>query len=217
MSEKQESSKQPKERKGSFWYFMARVGAAIVFHTLGPVRYHGRENLMEQGPCIMIGNHSSWMDPVIMAAPVRKTDITFLGKKELVKSKLAHHILTNMHMIIVDRHNSDMEAMRACTRALKEGEMLGIFPEGTRHHEGLMTELESGVALIALRANVPLIPVYITPKYRLFQVTHCYVGQPIDFADLRAEGVNKETCQKLLDRITETYATMARDAVQKKV
>ncbi len=64
----------------------------------------------------------------------------------------------HLHMIPVDRHHSDMEAMRACLRVTKAGGVLGIFPEGTRHKEGIMEHIESGVALIALRSGVPLIP-----------------------------------------------------------
>lgn len=71
-----------------------------------------------------------------------------------------------------------------------------------------MEELESGVGLIALRAGVPLVPMYIDRKYGFFRLTRCYVGAPIDYSDLRAEGVNKETCQRLMERITQTYAQM---------
>lgn len=201
----------PEERKSSGWYKFARVAAAVLFHTLGPVKYEGLENIPADAPYIMIGNHTSFMDPVLMAVPV-KQEITFLGKKELVENKFARYVLLNMHMIMVDRHNSDMEAMRACTKALRNGEILGIFPEGTRHHKGLMEEMESGVGLIALRANVPLVPVYINRKYKLFRRTRCIVGKPIDFSDLRAQGVNKDTCQALLERITATYAVMEKDA-----
>lgn len=214
MSDQQKAAaenNQGKEKK-SGWYVAARAAAGVVFRTIGPVRYHNAERLPEKGPYILIGNHSSWMDPVVMALPIKHEDVTFLGKKELVKNPLVRKILTNMHMIMVDRHNSDMEAMRACIKAIREEKILGIFPEGTRHHQGLMTEIESGVALIALRANVPLIPMYIVPKYRLFRTTDCYVGNPIDFSDLRADGVNKESCEKLLKRITATYAEMAEEA-----
>lgn len=201
----------PEQRKSSGWYKFARGCAAVLFNILGQVRYEGLENIPAEAPYILIGNHTSFMDPVILAVPV-KQEITFLGKKELAKNKFARYVLTDMHMIMVDRHNSDMEAMRACTKALRSGEVLGIFPEGTRHHQGLMTELESGVGLIALRANVPLVPVYIQSKYKLFHRTRCIIGKPIDFSDLRAEGVNKDTCQALLERISATYAAMAADA-----
>ena len=207
--------KKPEKQRKSRWYAAARVLAAVLFHTVGPVAYEGLENLPQDGPCILIGNHQSWMDPVIVAAPIKKKEVTFLGKKELVGNRLVHHVLTDMHMIIVDRHNSDTEALRACVRAPRGGEILGISPEGTRHHGGTMEQLESGVGLIALRSGAPVVPVYIDGKYRLFHRNRCVVGAPIDYSDLRAEGVNRDTCQRLMERITGVYAGL-RDRVKEK-
>ena len=132
-----------------------------------------------------------------------------MGKKELARNPLAKKVLEDLGLIAVDRHHSDMEAMRACMRALREGRILGIFPEGTRHHKGLMDQLEGGTALLALRCNVPLVPVYFDKKFRLFRLVHMYVGQDIPLDDLIAQGVNKGTCDQLLQRITGVYAAMA--------
>ena len=214
--EAQEKKKQPRKRKPaaqhSGWYGFLRVLMTLLTHTVAPVKYYGLENIPAQGPCIYIANHKSMMDPLVVAYPVKNYDITFMGKKELVHTAIGYHVLTDMHMIIVDRHNSDMEAMRTCTQAIRAGESLGIFPEGTRHHQGLMDELESGAGLITLRANVPLIPFYVTPKFHFFHRTRCYIGRPIDYSDLREQGINKDTCAQLLQRITDTYAEMAEKA-----
>ena len=140
-AEKQQEQK-PERQKKSFFYMLARFLAAIFFHTLSPVRYHHKERLPEKPPYILISNHRSFMDPVIMAYIIKKYDITFLGKKELVKNKIASFVLRNMHIIPVDRHGTDMMAMRHCISAIRNGEILGIFPEGTRHHTGLMDEIE---------------------------------------------------------------------------
>lgn len=68
-----------------------------------------------------------------------------------------------------------------------------------------MEHVESGVALIALRSGVPMIPLYIGGKPRLFRRLDVRVGDPIAMDDLRARGVNRDTCEELLGRITETY------------
>ena len=223
MSEEAKQEKKPKQprkrRPGaehSRWYGFLRILMAILTRTISPIHYIGRQNIPEKGPVIYISNHKSMMDPLVIAYPVKGYDITFMGKKELVHTRIGYHVLTDMHMIIVDRHNSDMEAMRTCMQAIRAGESLGIFPEGTRHHQGLMDELESGVGLIAMRANVPLIPVYITPKFHFFHRTRCYFGSPIDFSDLREQGLNKDTCAQLLERITALYARMAEEDRQGK-
>lgn len=194
-------------RKRSGLYSAAWVIADLLFHTFLPVRYHHTERVQADGPFILIANHQSWIDPLIMAVPIRR-QITFLGKKELGRTAFIRKLIASMHAILVDRHNTDMEAMRACMRTLREGNILGIFPEGTRHHTGVMDELEAGTAMIALRSGAPVIPMYIPRKPALFRRADCYVGEPIPYDDLRAQGVNNEACQALLARITAVYAEM---------
>ena len=201
-------SAQPQTNKDSLLYAIAKPIVSLLLKTILPVKFHNRERLAQDPPYIVIANHSSMLDPVIIGVGVIGHQVRFIGKKELTKNKLAAWLFKQLRMIPVDRHNSDMEAMRACMRVTKEGGILGIFPEGTRHHEGLMTEMESGIGLIALRSRVPLMPVYITGKLELFRRLHVYVGEAIPTEDLREEGVNRETCEKLMQRITQTYAAM---------
>ena len=202
--------KQPGRRR-SFWYEVARVLATVALNTVLPVRYHHAERLAGEMPMIVIGNHQSWLDPVVMGFPIKKRQVTFMGKKELAANGLIRGILKEAGVILVDRHNTDMEAMRACMKALRGGEILGIFPEGTRHHEGVMQEMETGVAMIALRSGAPVIPVLV-PKLRWFHVVDCYVGEEIPTADLREQGINTQTCQALMERITAWYAAMLEKA-----
>ena len=209
MSENATKPEAPKKAKWSIVYGIAKPIAALLFKSILPVKYHGLENAGKmEAPFIMIANHTTMLDPFMMAAAVPKYQIRFIGKKELWKIKPFAWFANSIRAIPVDRHNTDMEAMRACMRVTREGHVLGIFPEGTRHHKGLMTELESGVAMIALRSKVPLVPVYIAGKLGLFRTLHVYVGKPIMMDDLRENGINTESCQALLGRITETYACL---------
>jgi len=206
----------PAVPKKSGWYTVGRVVAFLMGRVIGRIDYYGAEKVRGlTGPAVLIANHKSMLDPAIMCAPITPTELTFLGKKELTKSRICSAIFSNMHMIPVDRGHSDMAAMRACVKALKEGHVLGVFPEGTRHHTGLMDELESGVAMMVLRTGVPLIPAYITPKYHFFHRTKCVYGDPIDYSDLKEQGMNTETCAALNRRITETYRRMAEEQAKR--
>lgn len=207
-----ENKKPAEGKKKSFLYTIAKPIAVVLLKTILPVKYHNRERLDVEAPYIVISNHLSMLDPVLIGVPIKKHQVRFVGKKELCKNKVIAALFRNLRMIPVDRHNSDMEAMRACMKVTRDGEILGIFPEGTRHHNGVMEELESGVGLIALRSRVPLIPMYITGKLKLFRRLHVYVGEPIVTEDLREQGVNKETCDMLLKRITSCYADMQKNA-----
>ncbi len=200
------------KKRRTFLYRIAKALAWILFHTVYPVTLHNREHLALNGPYILISNHLSGLDPICVAHAVDKEEIAFLAKKELMQGSFAGRFLRAVHAIPVDRHNFDMAAMRACTQALREGRVLGIFPEGTRYKKGNMEELEAGVALLALRNKVPLVPLYIHGKLRPFRRVHCYAGAPIPLDDLREMGVGRDAGDALLKRIADLYAKLAQKA-----
>ena len=195
------------EKRGIL-YEITRVLAIILFHTLMPVRFHNRERLQQDPPYILIANHRHEMDPIVMAMGVPKQQIVFLAKKELGKTPFTQQLMTRLHCILVDRHNVDMEAMRSCMKAVKMKKILLIFPEGTRHHEGQMEQIESGTALIAMRSKAPVVPIYFDRKLSWFRVTHLYVGEPIPYADLLEKGINTETCEEMNERMRQTFRKM---------
>ncbi len=202
---------EPVREERSILYEITRGLAWVVFHTLMPVTCHNRERLDAEAPYVVIANHQHALDPIVMAMYIRKRQIVFLGKKELGKNKLVANLLTRAHCILVDRHATDMSAMRNCMKAVKMKKILLIFPEGTRHHEGQMEQIENGTSLIAMRSKAPIIPIYFDRKLAFFKRTHMYVGDPIPYDDLLAEGINAETCEKMNDRFRETYRKMVRE------
>lgn len=196
-----------KKKPRTLLYSIAKVLAWVLFHTVYPVTMHGKEHLRLKGPYILIANHLSGLDPICVAHAVKGEEVTYLAKKELMKSRFSGWLLRTLHAIPVDRHNFDMAAMRACMQALKEGKVLGIFPEGTRYKKGNMEELEAGVAILALRSRVPVVPVYIHGKLKPFHRVHCYAAEPIPLDDLREMGVGRDSGDELLKRIAALYAS----------
>lgn len=199
---------EPVTEKRTVSYEVLRGVAQVVFHTILPVRFHHKERLERERPYVMIANHNHALDPVPMAMAVKHDQLVFLGKKELGKKPWIRRLLTRLHVILVDRHNVDMEAMRACMKAIKMKKILLIFPEGTRHHEGQMEQIEAGTALIAMRSKAPVVPIYFDRKMSPFRITNLYVGEPIPYDDLLAEGINAETCEKMNERMRETFRRM---------
>ena len=193
-------------------YSIAKAIAWVLFHTVYPVTVHDRERLHLTGPCIVIANHLSGLDPICVAHAVRGEEITYLAKKEVMQGRFSGWLLRSLHAIPVDRHNFDMAAMRACMQALKEDRVLGIFPEGTRYKKGNMEELEAGVAILALRSRVPVVPMYIHGKLAPFRRIHCYAGAPIPMEDLREKGVGRDSSDELLKRIASLYADFEKRA-----
>lgn len=206
--ENKPTASRPRE-KFTFFYRLAMWASCFVFHVLMPVRYHNVERMEMDAPYILIGNHNHAIDPFLIGWKLKYYQIRYLGKKELTKNPIMRVLYRNMLMIPVDRHNMDMHAVRACLKTLKENHVLGIFPEGTRFKNTLMEEMESGVAMIALRSNVPILPVYISGKPKFFRPIDCYYGEPFSLAEIATKGVNKETCEEVLTRITALYRVMA--------
>lgn len=203
---------QPKKKSGI--YSFVRGVAKVLFHTVLPVRMKGQENLKLDAPYIFIGNHKSWIDPICMLYAVKKEQIIFLAKKELFSVPVLGKILYKIGMIPVDRNHSDMKAIRSCLTSLKNGEILGIFPEGTRHKSGSMEEIEGGIGLIALRSKVPVVPIYIPHPLRLFRRNTCYIGEVIQTQDLIEKGISNEVTEELLNRIRSTYHILEKNSIK---
>ena len=200
----------PKER--TFVYTLGRIASFLVARGFCPVRYHYPERLKEiTAPCILISNHKSALDPLVIAYPC-PYEIRFLGKRELEGSAFTRWLMNGLHMIPVSRKETDLAAMRACSKALRDGAVLGIFPEGTRHLDSLMETVESGVSLLALRSGVPLRPVYIDGKLRPFHLNHVVVGRELEYDDLKEKGVNAENADLLSHRIRETFFALREEA-----
>lgn len=200
------------KRERTAIYTLARIIFGFLFHTIFPLRFHNAQIVEEmQPPYIIMANHRSFADPMALAIKVKKYEIRFIGKRELAHGRLKSWLFSGLHMILVSRHATDMAAMRQCMQTLKEGHILGIFPEGTRHQPEMMQEVESGTAIIALRARVPLLPVYIDGKIRPFHITHIYYGKPMELDDLYAQGVNNDTAHQLCQRIHDVFYAMRDD------
>lgn len=201
------------KRERTAIYTLARIIFGFLFHTIFPLRFHNAQIVEEmQPPYIIMANHRSFADPMALAIKVKRYEIRFIGKRELAHGRLKSWLFSGLHMILVSRHATDMAAMRQCMQTLKEGHILGIFPEGTRHQPEMMQEVESGTAIIALRARVPLLPVYIDGKIRPFHITHIYYGKPMELDYLYAQGVNNDTAHQLCQRIHDVFYAM-RDEV----
>ena len=201
------------KRERTAIYTLARIIFGFLCHTIFPLRFHNAQIVEEmQPPYIIMANHRSFADPMALAIKVKRYEIRFIGKRELAHGRLKSWLFSGLHMILVSRHATDMAAMRQCMQTLKEGHILGIFPEGTRHQPEMMQEVESGTAIIALRARVPLLPVYIDGKIRPFHITHIYYGKPMELDDLYAQGVNNDTAHQLCQRIHDVFYAM-RDEV----
>ena len=181
----------------------------VVSKILFFVRIEGRENIPKDRNCVMMGNHQCILDPLMLALCVPDREIHFMGKKELWNNKLLGWAFTKVHGFPVDRGNMDMGAIRTAMNVLKEGDTLGIFPEGTRSRTGHMLPLLGGASMLALRSRCDVIPVYIDGNYKPFRRMVVRVGKPVQMDDLLAGRVTKEACEELTHRIEASFAVLS--------
>ncbi len=152
------------------WFY--HPGATIIGALLwlvGPARIEGIEHLPRTGPAIIIANHCSLMDPPMLGwATGHQVGrvVHFMAKAEMSRWPLVGWLARNAGVFFVRRGEGDRAAQRMALEHLAEGRLIGIFPEGTRNPDGALIEGKPGVALLAMRAGVPIIPVGITGTAR---------------------------------------------------
>lgn len=158
----------------SLVYRILWVLAGILF----PWRTTGRERLPAEGGAVLCANHTSFLDPIlVMLAATNRRQMRVVAKAELFRIPVLNWILKGLGIIPVKRGMSDVGSFKECLKALRSGELLLIFPEGTRVKDGESVEARAGAVLMAARAGVPVMPVYIGKKKRLFRRTDVVFGQ----------------------------------------
>ncbi|MEU3409250.1 lysophospholipid acyltransferase family protein [Streptomyces sp. NPDC006670] len=147
-----------------FYHLLKHVLLGPLLRLLFRPRIEGLENIPDEGAAIVAGNHLSFSDHFLMPAILRRR-ITFLAKAEYftgpgLKGRLTAAFFRSAGQIPVDRSGKDagQAALREGLGVLAKGELLGIYPEGTRSHDGRLYKGKVGVAAMALGAGVPVVP-----------------------------------------------------------
>ncbi len=146
------------------------------------IQVSGVDNIPSEGACVACLNHLSMFDPLVASVAIPRP-IRFIGKQELFKIPVVGWYLKSINVIPVKRGSGDIGAVKASLRALKDGEVLGIFPTGTREKKNPDALPKPGAALMALKADVPVIPIHIEASYRVFSKVNITVGEPVDLSD----------------------------------
>jgi 1-acyl-sn-glycerol-3-phosphate acyltransferase len=188
-----------------------------ILHGLYRLHVRGRENIPSDGGFVLACNHVSNFDPWPLGLPLwPKRFLRFMAKSELYWFP-ASLVLNGAGAFPVRRGQADAEAIETAVRLAREGQVVAMFPEGTRRRKGLLKRFEArprtGAARIALEAGVPLIPAAIKGTERLLSLGPIRVvyGVPVEIDDLRDrephEGAQEAT-ERLMARIGELEASL---------
>jgi 1-acyl-sn-glycerol-3-phosphate acyltransferase len=193
-------------RPSPFYLFVGAVSWPVL-RGLFRLRAEGVENLPPSGGFVLAANHTSNFDPWPLGIPVwPRRFLRFMAKSELYWWPL-DHVITASGGFPVRRGEHDVEAIETGVRLARGGDVVAMFPEGTRRSKGLRKKYQarahSGAARIALEAGVPLVPAAIAGTDRLSRLgpIHVRYGAPVrieDLRDLEAGTAAREATDRLM-------------------
>ena len=159
-------------------FHFIQILLALPIRMLFPTKIIGKKNI-PKGACILSSNHTSNMDAVVFAVKTWEKKY-YLAKKELFENKLFGFFLKKVGGIKIDRQANDVTAIKNCLKVLKDNKKLFIFPEGTRvHNENMeLGQVKHGVAMFAIKAKVPVVPIFILRQPKIFRRNKIFIGQP---------------------------------------
>lgn len=188
----------------------------FITDILHPVTVEGMEKLPRSG-VLLCPNHSSNWDPIMVALklPVNYR-LHIMAKEELFKNPILGWVLRKVGAFPVSRGNSDIHSVKAAMQAIKSGDNLLVFPEGTVIRKGidkngLPPQAKGGVAMIGIRTKATLVPVFVDGEKKLFHRTRIIFGDPFQ-PQITGRGTAEEI-QKAADDILEAAYALGDQAV----
>ncbi len=166
------------------------------------IRCVGLENIPKDGPFMLCCNHTSVTDVFLLVALCPR-QINFMAKKELFKNPILRTVISAFGAFPVDRGGRDISAIRRSCAVIKEGKVLGIFPEGKRYITGPMREVKPGCSFVAIKTGADVLPVSIYKEGKTHPLRRVTVrfGQVVKNADLCDSKATKESISLVSDKI----------------
>jgi len=193
-------------------YFLARF-LVRVFLGLFRFRVVGRDNLPAEGPVVVVSNHTSMWDPLLIACAFKRR-IRFMTKEELFKIPLLGWFLRTVGCFPVRRGKGDRAAIRAALEVLQGNEVLGLFPEGTRSKTGELQKPHGGAAMLALKSGSCIVPVACVGtnpwiSRRGIGPFKVVVGQPLTFPEWHGQRLTANHIEAVSREFMERIGSLA--------
>lgn len=175
----------------------------IPFSILFPCSFKGRKNL-PKGKCIVICNHLSNIDYMYLFNRIWRKQFV-LAKEQCFKNGFINWFFRSCGGIPVNRDEIKISTIKECLKVLKKDKLLTIFPEGTRNKSSEpLLDFKAGASSIAIKANAPIVPIYIQKKPGFFKFNRIVVGKPIILdSTYKGEEGTKKANQLLKDKMLE--------------
>ena len=163
------------------FYNCVKAVFTFLSHLFFPVRVHNSDIIPKEGKLIVCANHLSLMDAFFIMIAVDRP-ISFLAKDVYASNFILKPFFKMAHAISINADIADISAIKQCFKVLKSGNVLGIFPEGTRIRKGVTAEGKGGTIMMAHRTGAPIVYARIRPskgKFKFFRKTDVFFGEVI--------------------------------------
>ncbi|NMO96954.1 lysophospholipid acyltransferase family protein [Paenibacillus lemnae] len=188
-------------------YVFCRAVVRALFTVLYRFESVGVQNIPSEGGVLICSNHISLRDPISVGIHVKR-QVKFMAKAELFSIPLFGWLITQLGAYPVKRGGVSKDSIKNSLKILRGGEIMGIFPEGTRNSDS--EAAKRGAASFALRSDAAVVPAAIVGDYKLFRKTKIIYGAPIDvtaFKDNKAPETLDQVTAIIMSRIKEMQAT----------
>lgn len=189
---------------------IVRFAIKLYFVVIYRVKVIGQENIPKnkKEPLIYCGNHRTYKDPPLIVVTAKR-HVRFLAKEELRKNKFFAFLGVVFDGIYVKRDSKDLSAIKTTLKALKNGESIALFPEGTRNGIEKGEKVKDGAAFFAVRTGAKVIPVGISGGEKPFKQMTIRYGKPMDFSD--RDKNDKEELDKITEVIMEEIIKLSKE------
>ena len=189
-------------------YWLVWLTAKLLFHF----RIEGRRNI-PRGGAIIAPNHASYWDPPLVGAAIDSYKVYFMAKRQLFRFPIFGTVLKMIHTFPVERGKIDIAAFRKALRVLNEGKTLVVFPEGGRGKGGRLKPPQPGIAWIAHKTKLPVVPTLVvnTHRIKVFPRVIVRFGSPIYFVTNEREDNEKSRYRDFAHKIMEGIMKLDRE------
>mgnify|MGYP001275832433 CR=1 FL=1 len=190
-------------------YQTAKIICRTVLALIRRWEVHGAEKMPLGGGAIVIANHISYWDPVVVGCALKRR-IYFMAKAELFNIPGLGPVITRLGAFPVRRDGPDPSSLRRSIKLLKSNRVIGIFPEGTRSQSGEILAPHLGAAMLALKVGVPIVPVTVSGTRGIFRKVYVSIGEPLEFNHLSSKKPSKEELETVSRQVMTEVAKMQR-------
>lgn len=207
-----------KRSQPAWWYFLARGVMLLIFKVLHPYKIVGKENVPRSGGTLVCSNHVTYGDPIYVACAIPKRQMHFMAKAELFKNPIAGWFLRSLGAFPISRGTGGAEGIQTAMRLLGDGQVVCMFPEGTRSKTGELLNMKTGASMLAEKTRCTVLPVAIVGKGgtppKIFRRMMICVGEPLSYEALGLNGASPAGYRTAIRTIQEKVREMREEAIR---